>query len=264
MPVAGGAARPDDGPMRDSWLDLVLGSACAVCGAAGRVLCPDCTADLPADARPAWPTPCPPGLALPVATGAYDGALKKLVNAHKERQHFALAGPLGRLLAAATTRVLADASAGSGAGGHLRVVLVPVPSRPAVVRSRGHDPVLRMTRVAAAVLRRRGADVGVVRVIRSAAAQDQAGLGVADRAANLDRSMRVRATAVRRLHGRPAVLIVTDDVITTGATAREAQRVLEGARLPVAGVAAVAATRRRLPPRVAEPGGSLPLSGSDD
>ena len=53
------------------------------------------------------------------------------------------------------------------------------------------------------------------------------------------------ARAVRRQAGRRAHVVVCDDVITTGATAREAQRALEAAGVTVLAVAAVAATTRR-------------------
>lgn len=250
---------PDDGSVWDAWLDLVLGSRCAVCGLPGRLLCRPCAEALPRRARPAWPDPAPHGLATPVAAGEYAGALQQLVLAHKERRQFALARPLGGLLADAAHALLGDALVPDRPA-----VLVPVPSRRPVVRSRGHDPVLRMTRAAAAVLRRRGGDVHVARLLRSGTVRDQAGLDASARAVNLAGSMTARSSMGVRGHRGDPVAVVTDDVITTGSTAREAQRVLEGAGVRVAGIATVAATRRRMPPGRAEPGGSLPLSVPDD
>ena len=63
------------------------------------------------------------------------------------------------------------------------------------------------------------------------------------RAANLAGSMAARPAAG---DGPRAALVVVDDVLTTGSTVREAQRALEAAGLRVAGVATVAATRRRV------------------
>lgn len=228
--------------MRDACLDLLLGSRCVVCGDPGRALCRRCTLLLPRVGRVCWPTPTPAGLALPVSAGEYDGALRLLVNAHKERARFALARPLGLLLAAAVASL---PSAPDGAGR----VLVPVPSRARVVRSRGHDPMLRVARAAAARLRQRGEPTRVAGLLRSTRqAQDQTGLTSGERMMNLAGSMRcVRAP------GDPRAVVVVDDVLTTGATAREAQRALEDAGVPVAGIATVAATRRRLHPGAPRP-----------
>lgn len=232
----------------DSWLDLVHGAGCVGCPAPGRSLCPDCALRLPTRALAVRPTPCPGGLAACFAAGEYADLLRDLVLAHKEHGTFALAGPLGGLVALAAARAIGPTVPGL-------TVLVPVPSRPHVVRARGHDPVLRMVRAAATVLRTEGHRVRVGQVLEQrGAVLDQAGLGAAQRAANLTGSMAVRAAARAALarSGEPVSLLVCDDVLTTGATAREAQRALEDAGLPVRAVVTVAATRKRV---------ALPLSG---
>lgn len=171
-----------------------------------------------------------------MAAGSYDGPLRGLVIAHKERSRFALARPLGRVLAGA---VVATACEGTRP-----VVLVPVPSVAAVVRGRGHDPVLRMTRQAAGALRREGRQVAVRRLLVPArVVADQAGLGAEERGRNLQGAYRARPGAAASALGRP--VIVVDDVVTTGATAREAQRALEQAGLPVLAIVVVAATQRK-------------------
>ncbi|MEQ6903545.1 hypothetical protein ABLM29_20685, partial [Nocardioides sp. YIM 152588] len=93
----------------DALAELVLGSACVACERPGRPLCRGCLRALPDAARAAWPTPAPPGLAPPYATGAYEGALRAMVLAHKERGVHALAHPLGRLLATAARAALVGA-----------------------------------------------------------------------------------------------------------------------------------------------------------
>jgi predicted amidophosphoribosyltransferase len=223
----------------DAGADLLLGAACVGCGEPGRVLCPGCRAGLPAGAVEAWPTPIPVGLARPFATGAYDGTLRGMVLGHKERRLLGLTRPLGELLAA---------SVFAAAEPTAPLLLVPVPSRPAAVRARGHDPTLAMTRRAARTLRTADREIAVARLLRTRpGVADQAGLDADQRHANLAGSMACPAPVVRRLAGRRAHVIVCDDVITTGATAREAQRALEAVGVAVLAVAAVAATPRRHP-----------------
>lgn len=227
--------------VRDGALDLLLGGVCVGCRRPGRLLCADCLADLPGDAAPAWPTPTPAGLVEPWAAAAYAGTVRAMVLGLKERGLLGLAAPLALLLAGAVGSELP-------AGGPL--VLVPVPSRPATVRARGHDPTHTITVRAARHLARAGHDVEVRRLLRQRrGVADQAGLDAAARAANLSGSMRTRESVVRlaRLRQRPARLVVCDDVLTTGSTVREAQRALEDAGLDVVRVATVAATPRRRP-----------------
>ena len=227
-------------PLRDALGDLLLGSRCVGCERPGRLVCPRCRASLPRAARLMWPVPTPPGLAPPHATADYDGLPRALVLGLKERRMLALARPLGDLLAVAV------AAATDDVGGP--IVLVPVPSRRSSVRARGHDPTHTITRLAAARLAARGHDVVVHRMLRlRAGVLDQAGLDASARAANLTWSMTCPGPELVRLaRRRPrARLVVCDDVLTTGATAREAQRALEMVGLTVHAIAAVAATRRR-------------------
>lgn len=241
--------------MWDVCLDLILGSRCVVCAVPGRALCRVCAGSLPRAGAVAWPSPSPPGLALPVAGGEYADVLKGLVNAHKEEQVLALARPLGAVLAAA----VADLARLTGRP-ERPLLLVPVPSRRAVVRRRGHDPVLRMTRRAAADLRRSGTPATVVGLLRSdRVLADQSGLDAGQRSANLAGAFRAARGPSSRgqapVTGRhPVEVVVVDDVLTTGATAREAQRALEDAGWRVVGVAVLAATRRRVVLPLCDPG----------
>jgi predicted amidophosphoribosyltransferase len=241
-------------------LDLVLPAECPGCGLAGpgaRPACTDCLAALTGPAYPTLPDPPPRGLAPVMAVAAYAGPARALLVAHKESGRLALARPLGAALAASVAAsTSAPASTASGAA----CALVPVPSRPAARRSRGHDPLLRIARRAAADLRRSGVPATVVPALRhTRRVADQAGLDAAARAANLAGALGVTAYGVRLLAGRRVIAV--DDVLTTGATLAEAVRALLAAGLPVTGTAVVAATRRRYdadPPQRGSGGLALP------
>ncbi len=222
-----------------AFAELVTGSRCLGCEEGGRLVCPECLAGLPVTARVALPTPCPPGLVTAWAAGAYDGLLKQLVLGHKEHGLLVLGRPLGLLIAQGVAAALPSPGP---------VVLVPVPSRRASVRARGHDATHSMVASAAAHLRAVGVDAIVHRLLAiRGTLRDQAGLSVTERADNLAGSLWCPSAgvgALRRRRSRATVLIC-DDVLTTGATAREAQRALESVGVCPEAVVTVAATARR-------------------
>jgi predicted amidophosphoribosyltransferase len=233
--------------MHDAFLDLLFGSACLVCQRPGRALCPPCRRRLPATARLVWPQPTPLGLCPPWATAEYEGPVRELILAMKERGIRSLCRPLGAQLSYAVRRATAEWPP------DVSVTLVPIPSRTSSVRQRGSDPIRTMTTCAqrALVTDRTRSLVSVAPLLKlRAGVRDQSELGAAERADNMTGSMFVPTERLRRwVGGQPgsAVVVLCDDVLTTGATAREGQRALEAVGLLVAGVAAVAATTRRHP-----------------
>jgi len=243
----------------DALADLVSGCCCLGCGRGGRLLCPDCLVGLPREAFQVRPTPCPDGLVRTWATAGYDGVVRELVLGHKERGLLALAEPLGLLLA------LAVAAATPVPG---PVLLVPVPSSRASVRSRGHDPTYAMTGAAARHLRAVGYDAVAARLLAiRGRVKDQAGLTAAERAANLAGSFWCPSRGLAALRGRcgRARAVVCDDVLTTGATARDAQRALESVGVVPRAIATVAATRRRRERiHMDSSGAALVLGGATD
>lgn len=228
--------------------DLVLPRVCAGCGVPGAVLCRRCTAEL---ALPHLATPrrFPEGFPPTVAAGRYAGPVKPAVVAFKDRGRAELAEPLGRALALAVAAVL-QGLADQGA----LVRLVPVPSTPAALRARGRDHVRELAAVAVAELRAAGVPVAEGRMLRRRGrVRDSAHLGVAQRRENLAGSFcRTRAEVPPG-----AVLVLVDDVVTSGATLCEAASALtcgDGEHPPIL-AAVVAATPRGDRP---EPAGSDP------
>ena len=177
------------GELRSAAADLLAGSECVGCAHPGRPLCQSCGRRLRDPPFRAEPSPRPSRLPAVWAAAPYDGVVRAALLAHKERAMLALTPMLGRLLSRSVVWCLAAAEA----AGHdpERALLVPVPSRTSVVRARGHDPVLRMSRLAAGAARAAGLDVAVAPVLRLGRyVRDQSSLDREQRRANLSGAMR--------------------------------------------------------------------------
>lgn len=201
-------------------VDLVLPRTCAGCGAPGVFLCRGCAGLL---ARPHLATPrrFPEGFPPTVAAGAYDGPVRPAVVAFKERGRAELARPLGTALALAVGAVVA-AVPGQPA---TRVLLVPVPSSARALRDRGRDHVRELAVHAVHELRSAGVPADQRRLLRRRGrVRDSAELSVAQRRANLAGTFELVPGAEPL--GAGEVLVLVDDVVTSGATLTEAASVL--------------------------------------
>jgi len=162
------------------------------------------------------------------ALGRYAGARRRAIVAMKDRGRTDLSAPLARSLGLGVHRLLTWGLL------DVPVTVVPAPTRGWAARRRGGDPVARIVTLATAG----NADVTVVAALRmKALARDSAGLNSADR----ERNIAGRVLRTRRPLPPGAEVLLVDDIVTTGATARESVRMLHGAGARVAAVLALAA-----------------------
>jgi predicted amidophosphoribosyltransferase len=183
------------------------------------------------------------GVSVPLAcVGDFEGALRSLLLAHKERGRSGLASDLGRALAEAV--VLALPASDLPPAGVERVALVPVPSQARAVRARGDDTVARMAQHAARVLTQGGVPAEVAPWLDHARrVLDQAALRAPARRANLSGALIARPPT--RWQSSSVVVVIVDDIVTTGSTLAEAVRAMSVAGVAVSAAATVAATDRR-------------------
>lgn len=200
-------------------LAFVLPVRCAGCDAVDTALCDDCRRALEPDPHARRIDD------LVVRSGlVYDGPVARVIRALKEDGRTGLARALAPALRAA--------AASFGLDDPDQLVVVAVPTSASAMRRRGY-------RVAELLARRAGwRPERALRTVRATA--DQRGLGRTARAGNVAGSMRARGVDGLRV-------LLVDDVVTTGATLREAARALGSAGAVVVGAVTVAATPRRDP-----------------
>lgn len=234
--------------LRELGLDLAAllwPANCVGCGLIDRELCAECTGAVLGG--PAAPVRLVDGVGVPCyAATAYEGPVKRALLAYKHGGAFGFVRPLGRRLSRPLERAIAVEGTGHSASwqpGGEAPMLVPIPSRPQRVRERGWKHVDELVKVALRVSGLPAERCSALRALRHRTGQ--VGLDAVRRERNA-RLIAVRARAVRRLQGRPVILI--DDIVTTGATLRAAVAVLEAAGIEViAAVALCAALRRDVP-----------------
>ncbi len=223
-------------------VDLVLAAECAGCGDRSDRdgLCGGCSGALRAAPAPARPSPAPPGLPPCLSAGAYQAVLRELVLAYKERGERRLALPLGAAMARVVLAGL------PGVGRRTPLLLVPVPATAAAVRARHVDHMLALARRAAICLRLEGWAVEVIRPLRALPRADSAHLDAASRAeaARTAFAPHRRRAAALPAAAADALVVVLDDVLTTGATLAAVSGLLARSGAPVAFGAVLAATRR--------------------
>lgn len=198
-------------------LSLVFPVCCAGCDAVDLALCPACTRAL----QPA-PTVRQVGEVTVHSGAVFDGVVARVLRAVKTDGRTGLVTALCPALSAAVAAARAEDSA---------ALLIPLPTSRAALRRRGYRVV--------DLLLRRAALPGTPGLRYRRTPADQRTLDRRERAANLAGTLR----ADPRLAGLPVVVV--DDVVTTGATLREAARALQAAGAVVVGAATVASTPRR-------------------
>ena len=214
-------------------LDLILPLECGGCGAPSTRWCDACAVQLtvPAD-KPHVVNPRVDPLVPVFALGRYAGPRRQVILAMKERGRGDLAAPLARALAIGVHRLLVWGMV------ETPLTIVPAPTRRSAARRRGGDPVTRMARLAQVSLAAlpESREITVVQALRmKALARDSVGLGISARERNIAGRVVLRGA-------RPVTeVVLVDDVVTTGATARESVRILQAAGVRVAAVLAIAA-----------------------
>ncbi|MGD1903115.1 MAG: ComF family protein [Geitlerinemataceae cyanobacterium] len=214
-----------------SLLDLLFKSECSLCGRDSREpICDRCRPNLERLAHRnrerLWRL-SPPTFVW----GQYRGDLKRAIAAMKYSNRPQIGEYLGTRLGRAWMASAQRRKVG-------QVIVVPLPMHPKKRRDRGFDQAEEIARGFCEVTGAPLVERGLERVRATRALFD---LSPDERRRELARAFRVGPARERLLQlDRPILLV--DDIFTTGATAKAGKAALDAARLPVAGLAAIATT----------------------
>ncbi|MGY4710176.1 ComF family protein [Mycolicibacterium sp. CBM1] len=206
-------------------LDLILPLECGGCGAPSTKWCDTCAATLKVHTDEPHLVTARTDPGVPVfSLGRYAGPRRQAIVALKEHGRRDLVAPLARALALGIHQLLSWGIVDTP------ITVVPAPTRASAARRRGGDPV---TRIAGAATEQHP-EIAVVQALRTRAfVRDSVGLTSTAREHNLSGRVKLR----RAVTGE---ILLVDDIVTTGATAREAVRTLHRAGATVTAVLSLA------------------------
>jgi ComF family protein len=215
----------------------VSGVACARCG-------DPITSEMEAQMRDGMCRAClaaPPPFERAVAYGVYEDRMREAIHALKYDRIHPAAKRLGRMLAQAMMKLYGEAPA--------EMLVVPVPLHRKRKKERGFNQARALAEHAISVLRETHPDWKLAlearALVRVRLTESQARLSTRQRRMNMRAAFEVvDPEAVR---GRDVLLV--DDILTTGATARSAARALTRAGAKSVWVATLARAGRAFPDR---------------
>lgn len=189
----------------------------------------------------------PPPFRRAVAFGRYEGRLRELIHALKYNRMLPAAHQLGAMLAEAIAQLSVEAAQ--------EMLVIPVPLHRLRSRQRGFNQARELAKCAIETLRKSHPEwrltLAPKSLMRLKLTESQAGLTPTQRRRNVRGAFKVSdPSAIRGKH-----ILLVDDILTTGATARAAAQSLMRAGAGSIYVATLARARR-FDANVAQPGSS--------
>lgn len=213
-------------------LNLFLQSSCPLCQrSGGEYFCRYCQQQLQSyqvkNSQEFWSGD------LPLFTwGTYQGSVKQAIAALKYNNHPELARPLGNWLGKAWQQTAPIKG---------KCMIVPIPMHPEKQKQRGFN---QAELLAQSFCQITGLELRSQALIRAKETKAQFSLSATEREKNLQAAFQLGREGQQLKQVKQPVLLL-DDIYTTGATARAAKEVLQRSGIKVAGIVALATTKKQ-------------------